>query len=89
MILGAWTPGGTLSATHVLALAPDVHWCVTRWMFDCCRVPGTGGKDWSVTYAKEGDAGDSGHVVVIRKGRFWKLNPFNDGKLLSSQDLER
>lgn len=58
-------------------------------MFDCCRVPGIGGKDWSVTYAKAGDTGDSGHVVLIRKGRFWRLDPFKDGKLLSSQDLER
>ena len=58
-------------------------------MFDCCRVPGIGGKDWSVTYAQAGDTGDSGHVVLIRKGRFWRLDPFKDGKLLSSQDMER
>lgn len=62
---------------------------VDRWMFDCCRVPGSDGKDRSVTYAREGDIGDSGHVVLIRKGRFWRLDPFKDGKLLSSQDLER
>ena len=64
-------------------------WRVARWMFDCCRVPGTGGKDWSVTYAREGDIGDSGHVILIRKGRFWRLDPFKDGELLSSRDLER
>ncbi|KAF9785036.1 acyltransferase ChoActase/COT/CPT [Thelephora terrestris] len=66
-------------------------WCMDtwRWMFDCCRIPGTDGKDWSVSYAKEGDTGDTGHVVLIRKGRFWRLDPFKDGKLLSSQDLER
>ena len=62
---------------------------LTRWMFDCCRVPGVGGKDWSVTYAKEGDTGDSGHVVFLRKGRFWRLDPFKGGQLLSLQDLER
>ena len=64
-------------------------WHADRWMFDCCRVPGIDGKDWSVTYAQEGDIGDSGHVVLIRKGRFWRLDPFKDGKLLSSQDIER
>ena len=62
---------------------------VGRWMFDCCRVPGIDGKDWSTTYAREGDTGDSGHVILIRKGRFWRLDPFKDGRLLGSQDLER
>lgn len=75
---------------HIYSLSPSVLiWHVARWMFDCCRVPGIGGKDWSVTYAREGDIGDSGHVVLVRKGRFWRLDPFKDGKLLSSQDLER
>ena len=75
---------------HIFSLSLFVlTWRVDRWMFDCCRVPGTGGKDWSVTYAREGDTGDSGHVMLIRKGRFWRLDPFKDGKLLSSQDLER
>lgn len=42
-----------------------------------------------MTYATQGDTGDSGHVILIRKGRFWRLDPFKDGKLLSSRDLER
>ncbi|PSR72459.1 hypothetical protein PHLCEN_2v11673 [Hermanssonia centrifuga] len=60
-----------------------------RWMFDCCRIPGLGGLDWSVTYAKPGDEGTSGHVVVLRKGRFWKLEPWIDGRLLSVPELEK
>ena len=89
MIPSAWTPGGTFSAAYIPPSLLVLTGCVSRWMFDCCRVPGTGGKDWSVTYAREGDTGDSGHVVFIRKGRFWRLDPFKDGKILSSQDLER
>ena len=85
----AWTPGGALSPVYIPPSLLVFTGCVSRWMFDCCRVPGTGGKDWSVTYAQEGDTGDSGHVVLIRKGRFWRLDPFKGGQLLSSQDLER
>ncbi|TFY68833.1 hypothetical protein EVJ58_g775 [Rhodofomes roseus] len=58
-----------------------------RWMFDCCRVPGQPA-DWSVTYSREGDCGDSGHVVVLRRGRVWKLNPWKDGRLLSVDELQ-
>ncbi|KAH9832561.1 carnitine acetyl transferase [Rhodofomes roseus] len=58
-----------------------------RWMFDCCRVPGQPA-DWSVTYAREGDRGDSGHVVVLRRGRVWKLNPWKDGRLLGVDELQ-
>ncbi|KZT67345.1 acyltransferase ChoActase/COT/CPT [Daedalea quercina L-15889] len=58
-----------------------------RWMFDCCRVPGQPA-DWSVTYAREGDRGDSGHVVVLRHGRFWKLEPWQDDRLLSVDELQ-
>ena len=59
-----------------------------RWMFDCCRVPGIP-VDWAVSYAKEGDLGDSGHIVVIRRGRFWKINVGKGGELISTIDLER
>lgn len=60
-----------------------------RWMFDCCRVPGLGGKDFSVTAAKPGDTGDSGTVVFIRKGRVWKVDGGVDGRLLSTAELEK
>ncbi|KAI0681943.1 carnitine acetyl transferase [Cytidiella melzeri] len=60
-----------------------------RWMFDCCRIPGQEGLDWSVSYAKEGDVGTSGHVVVLRKGRVWRINTWQDGHLLSTAELER
>ena len=59
-----------------------------RWMFDCCRIPGPG-LDWSVSHAKEGDNGRSGHVVVLHRGRVWKLEPWQDGKLLSLDELQR
>ncbi len=66
-----------------------IFYDINRWMFDCCRIPGLGGFDWSVTYAKPGDEGTSGHVVVLRKGRFWKLEPWIDGRLLSVPELEK
>ncbi|EPQ56572.1 acyltransferase ChoActase/COT/CPT [Gloeophyllum trabeum ATCC 11539] len=60
-----------------------------RWMFDCCRVPGADGLDWSVSYAKEGDTGDTGHVVVLRRGRVWRLDAAQNGRILSTGELER
>ncbi len=60
-----------------------------RWMFDCCRIPGQQGLDWSVTSAKEGDDGSSGHVIVFRKGRAWKLDTWKDRRLLSLTELEQ
>ena len=59
-----------------------------RWMFDCCRVPGAG-LDWSVSHAKAGDRGRSRHVVVLHRGRVWKLEPWQNGKLLSLDELQR
>ncbi|QRV74305.1 carnitine O-acetyltransferase [Ceratobasidium sp. AG-Ba] len=77
-------------------LAPDASkegpFCMDtwRWMFDCCRVPGADGKDFSVSFAKAGDTGDSGHVVVIRNGRFWKVDAAAPGGgLLGTDDLEK
>ena len=60
-----------------------------RWMFDACRVPGLQGLDWGVSHAKEGSLGDSGHVVILRRGRAWKLEAWKDGRLLSTAELER
>ncbi|KAF8967724.1 carnitine acetyl transferase [Flammula alnicola] len=59
-----------------------------RWMFDCCRVPGEG-LDWSVSYAKAGDLGDSGHIIVIRKNRVWKVDVTHNGRILSTQEIEK
>ena len=58
-------------------------------MFDCCRIPGPEGLDWSTSYAKEGDSGNEGHVIVLRKNRVWKIDCSKDGSLLSLDDLER
>ena len=59
-------------------------------MFDCCRIPGLDGLDWSTSYAKEGDMGDGpAHIVVLRKGRVWKVDAVRDGTILSMQDWER
>lgn len=60
----------------------------SRWMFDCCRVPGDG-LDWAVSHAKAGDKGDSGHIIVIRKNRFWKIDITDNGRILSTQELEK
>ncbi|KAI0642267.1 carnitine acetyl transferase [Trametes meyenii] len=59
-----------------------------RWMFDCSRVPGPE-VDWCVSHAKESDRGRSGHVVVLHRGRVWKLEPWQNGELLSIDDLQR
>lgn len=58
-------------------------------MFDCCRIPGPEGFDWSVTYAKEGELGDMGHIVVFRKNRAWKLDLAQDGRILSTGEIEK
>ncbi|GJE93891.1 choline/carnitine O-acyltransferase [Phanerochaete sordida] len=60
-----------------------------RWMFDCCRIPGQEGLDWSHSYAKPGDDGTSGHIVVFRKGRVWRLDPWQNGRLLSIEELQQ
>ncbi|KAI0773287.1 carnitine acetyl transferase [Trametes elegans] len=59
-----------------------------RWMFDCSRVPGPG-LDWCVSHAQEGDRGRSGHVIVLHRGRVWKLEPWQNGELLSLDELQR
>ncbi|KAK2463609.1 hypothetical protein APHAL10511_004360 [Amanita phalloides] len=59
-----------------------------RWMFDGCRVPGPQGLDWSVTYAQPGESGDSGHIIVIRNNRFWKMNATDNGRILSTSEFE-
>lgn len=59
-----------------------------RWMFDGCRVPAPQ-SDWSVTYSRKGDTGNSGHVVVFRKGRPWKVDVAPHGQLLSTADLQK
>ena len=45
--------------------------------------------DWSVTYAKEGDIGNSGHIVMVRKNRFWKVDMTEKGRLLSTEEIEK
>ena len=57
-------------------------------MFDCCRVPGAE-LDWAVSHSNAGDDGRSGHVVVLHKGRIWKLEPWQNGELLSLDELQR
>lgn len=58
-------------------------------MFDACRVPGLDGKDFSITYAKEGDTGESGSVAFIRNSRVWKVDATVDGRLLSTAEWEK
>jgi carnitine O-acetyltransferase len=60
-----------------------------RWMFDCCRIPGQEGYDWAVSHAKEGDDGSNGHIVVLRRGRFWRVEACKDGSILSTAELEK
>ncbi|KAG8992970.1 Carnitine O-acetyltransferase mitochondrial [Tulasnella sp. JGI-2019a] len=60
-----------------------------RWMFDCCRIPGLDGTDWSITGTKSEDDGNAGHIAVFRNGRLWKVDINNNGRLLSTSELER
>ena len=60
------------------------------WMFDCCRVPGTQGVDWSVSYAGSTNPHDDlGHIIVMRKNRFWKIKAEVGGKVVGMGDLIR
>ena len=51
-------------------------------------MPGEG-LDWSVSHAKEGDLGDSGHIVALRKNRLWKIDVTQSGRILSTQEIEK
>ncbi|KDQ16150.1 hypothetical protein BOTBODRAFT_65067 [Botryobasidium botryosum FD-172 SS1] len=70
--------------------ARDGAFCMDlwRWMFDCSRIPGIP-YDWSVSYAKAGDTGESGTVVFLRKGRVWEVDIAPAGKILSTAELEQ
>ncbi|KAG1746611.1 acyltransferase ChoActase/COT/CPT [Suillus paluster] len=59
-----------------------------RWMFDCCRIPGLEGLDWSVSHAGA-NADELGHIIVVRKNRFWKLKGIVNGRILSMTELEK
>ncbi|KAH7914605.1 acyltransferase ChoActase/COT/CPT [Hygrophoropsis aurantiaca] len=67
----------------------DIPFCMDtyRWMFDCCRVPGSQGLDWSISYADRPQ--NIGHIVVIRKNRIWKLDTVVEGRILSMAELEK
>ncbi|KAI5117139.1 hypothetical protein M0805_008258 [Coniferiporia weirii] len=78
---GVLTPEGTKDGP----LCMDTY----RWMFDCCRVPGSTGLDWAVSHATQGDQGNSGHVIVLRRNRVWRVDIINDGALISTGDLEK
>ncbi|KAJ3745338.1 carnitine acetyl transferase [Lentinula detonsa] len=78
---GKVTPEGTKEGPFCM----DTY----RWMFDCCRIPGSDGLDWSKSFAVEGDTGDSGHIVVMRKNRVWKINAAVNGRILSTDEFER
>jgi carnitine O-acetyltransferase len=57
-------------------------------MFDCCRVPGPQGVDWSVSYsASPNPETDIGHIVVVRKNRLWKVRAEVDGRVVGMGDL--
>ncbi|KAJ7464634.1 carnitine acetyl transferase [Mycena latifolia] len=59
-----------------------------RWMFDCCRVPGPEGLDWSLSYAVPGDTGDTGHhIIVFRNNRVWKVPTARNGRILSVYEI--
>lgn len=59
-------------------------------MFDCCRVPDAQGIDWSVSYAASPNPHDDlGHVIVMRRNRFWKIKAEVGGKVVGMGNLIR
>jgi carnitine O-acetyltransferase len=65
-------------------LSPD------SWMFDCCRVPGPEGLDWSVSYAVPGDTGVADqHIVVFRNNRVWKVQLTQDDQILNVRSIQK
>ncbi|KAF9269113.1 carnitine acetyl transferase [Marasmius fiardii PR-910] len=61
-----------------------------RWMFDCTRIPGAEGLDYSISYAAVGDDGtQDAHVVVFRRNRPWKVYTAKDGRILSLDEIQR
>ncbi|KAJ8094509.1 hypothetical protein PM082_010943 [Marasmius tenuissimus] len=61
-----------------------------RWMFDCVRIPGANGLDYSISYADAKDDGTKdAHVVVFRRNRPWKVQTAKDGKILSLEEVSR
>ncbi|KAG1907808.1 acyltransferase ChoActase/COT/CPT [Suillus fuscotomentosus] len=59
-----------------------------RWMFDCCRIPGLHGLDWSASHAGFG-VDELGHIIIVRRNRFWKLKGIINGRILSMTELEK
>ncbi|KAG0709305.1 acyltransferase ChoActase/COT/CPT [Suillus ampliporus] len=59
-----------------------------RWMFDCCRIPGLEGLDWSTSHTGA-NADELGHIIIVRKNRFWKLKGIVNGRILSMSELEK
>ena len=59
-----------------------------RWMFDCCRIPGLQGLDWSVSHAGT-NVDEVGHIIVVRRNRFWMIKGIVDGRILSMTELEK
>ncbi|KAN0097062.1 Acyltransferase ChoActase/COT/CPT [Tylopilus felleus] len=61
-----------------------------RFMFDSCRIPGAQGIDWLVSYAGSPNPDDDlGHVIVIRKNRFWKVKAQVGDTVVGMGDLIR
>lgn len=88
MVHFVWIPGGPFINRNA-QFGPRLTRAFDRWMFDCSRVPGLDGKDFSITSAKPGDTGENGHVVFLRKGRVWKVDAAVDGRLLTTSELEK
>lgn len=54
-----------------------------QYMFNCCRIP-----DVPADYPKKYSPEENKHLVVARKGRFYKVMHEVDGKQLSTKELE-
>ncbi|ESK97823.1 carnitine acetyl transferase [Moniliophthora roreri MCA 2997] len=80
--LGQVTPEGTKEGPFCM----DTY----RWMFDCCRLPGPHGLDWSASYAKEGDTGtEDAHIIVFRRNRPYKVVAATGGRILSMDEFQK
>ena len=92
---GQLSPEGVRDTPFCMDTYRYVHICAPRstltvherWMFDCCRIPSIPA-DWSVSYASiPNPAANLGHVVVVRKNRFWTLKAEVGGVVLGMREL--
>ena len=82
-----------MDAYRSVALIPSLtglRMLQRSWTFNSCRIPCPEGTDWILSHANSASSHDNiGHVIVIRKNRFWKINAEIGDELVGMGDLIR